>query len=131
MKAVVTLAKTLQGDIRCMKVCSYEAQALLPQTFILLFLAFVVWASINMGAGRLMFHASGYTWCLVYMRQYCWQWKRKAGFSPQGGHNLLREALVQVSNYNKMCVKKFCGKYTGILEEEITNIVSIVHKKGK
>ena len=63
------------------------------------------------------------------MRCYCWQWKWKAGFSTQEGHNLLSKALVQVSNYDKMCVKKFCGKYTGILEEEISNIVSIVHKK--
>lgn len=53
MKAVVTLAKTLQGDIRCMKACSYEAQALLPQTFILLFLAFVIWASINYGSWQI------------------------------------------------------------------------------
>ena len=66
---------------------------------------------------------------LVCMRCYCWQWKWKAGFSTQEGHNLLSKALVQVSNYDKMCVKKFCGKYTGILEEESSNIVSIVHKK--
>ena len=53
MIAVVTLAKTLQGDVRCMKVCSYEAQALLPQTFILLFLAFVIWAAINYGSWQI------------------------------------------------------------------------------
>ena len=29
-----------------------------------------------------------------------------------------------------MCVKKFCGRYTGILEE-VTNIVSLVLKKKK
>lgn len=107
-----------------MKACSYEAQHA-TSTFILLFLAFVIWASINYGSWQInVSHASGVYMVPVYETYYS-QWKDTL---YQEGHNLLDEALVQVSNYDKMCAKKFsCGKYTGILEEEITNIVSIVH----
>lgn len=81
-----------------------------------------------MGAGRLIFHASGYAWCMVYARWYRRHWKWKDGFSPPEGRNLPREAPLQVSHYDKICVKNFCRRCTGILEE-VANIVSLVLKK--
>lgn len=54
----------------------------------------------------------------------------KYGFFPLEDHNLLREAhLLQVSNYDKMCVKNFEENILQSQNKKLTSIVSIIHKK--
>lgn len=81
-----------------LKVCSSEAQALLRETFTTPFLFFVIQASFNDRNGQIEFpYFCVYVLCgtdtmiLQALEIKIW-------LSPQGDHNLLREAHLQVSN---------------------------------